>query len=253
MEHTDLDRSTIGTEIGRWVDVSAVRTDVTHAEVELLLAIVKTYHCICASPMPYMTEYVIQQLANTPDTVVTGVVGFPSGADTVSMKVHTAREMLQLGCRELDMVINVGALKSGDTQRVQQDVQAVVDAANGVPVKAILEIAYLTDDEIRKGSELVVAAGAAFVKTGTGWGPKPTTVDTIRLIRSTIGNAAQIKAAGGIRDLDTLLDMRAAGCDRFGIGVRSALTILEDAYTRAGLTVPELVTSSSNVSIHDRY
>ncbi|MFD1885346.1 deoxyribose-phosphate aldolase [Paenibacillus wenxiniae] len=249
IEHSDLNIA----EIGRWVDVSAVRTDVTHDEVDLLLAIVKAYHCICASPMPYMTEYVIRQLEHTPDTVVTGVVGFPSGADTVSMKVHTAREMLQLGCRELDMVINVGALKSGDTQRVLHDIQSVVAAAEDIPVKAILEIAYLTDDEIRQGSELVVTAGAAFVKTGTGWGPRPTTVETIQLIRSTIGNAAQIKAAGGIRDLQTLLDMRAAGCDRFGIGVRSALTILEDAYLRAGLTVPEVNTVSAQDSVHDRY
>ncbi len=249
MEHTELELA----NIGRWVDVSAVRTDVTHDEVDLLIGIVKAYHCICASPMPYMTDYVIRELKHTPDTIVTGVVGFPSGADTVSMKVHTAREMLELGCRELDMVINVGALKSGDTKRVVHDIQAVVDAAEGIPVKAILEIAYLTDDEIRRGSELVVSAGATFVKTGTGWGPKPTTVETIKLIRSTVGDAAQIKAAGGIRDLETLLDMRAAGCDRFGIGVRSALTILEDAYTRAGLTVPQVNTVNSQESVHDRY
>ncbi|MCL9660495.1 deoxyribose-phosphate aldolase [Paenibacillus hunanensis] len=249
MEHTELELA----NIGRWVDVSAVRTDVTHDEVDLLIGIVKAYHCICASPMPYMTDYVIRELKHTPDTIVTGVVGFPSGADTVSMKVHTAREMLELGCRELDMVINVGALKSGDTKRVVHDIQAVVDAAEGIPVKAILEIAYLTDDEIRRGSELVVSAGAAFVKTGTGWGPKPTTVETIKLIRSTVGDAAQIKAAGGIRDLETLLAMRSAGCDRFGIGVRSALTILEDAYTRAGLTIPEVDGVSSHGAVYDRY
>ena len=83
-------------------------------------------------------------------------------------------------------------------------------------------------------------AGATFIKTGTGWGQKPTTVDTIKLIRTTIGSAAKIKAAGGVRDLDTLLAMKAAGCDRFGIGVRSALAILKDAYTRASIPIPEL-------------
>ncbi|WP_235338343.1 deoxyribose-phosphate aldolase [Paenibacillus wulumuqiensis] len=241
--------------IGRMVDVSAVRTDVTVEEVDRLIDIVKRYHCVCASPMPYMTDYVVRQLQDVPDTVVTGVVGFPSGADTTSMKVHTAREMLALGCLELDMVINVGALKSGDYERVRQDVASVVQAAEQVPVKAILEIAYLTDDEIRRGSELVVQAGAAFVKTGTGWGPKPTTVDTIRLIKSVIGDSALIKAAGGIRDLDTLLEMAEAGCNRFGIGVRSALTILQDAYERAGLSVDPGIhaDASSGTSSTDHY
>ncbi|ANF96758.1 deoxyribose-phosphate aldolase [Paenibacillus bovis] len=241
--------------IGRMLDVSAVRTDVTVDEVDQLIDIVKQYHCICASPMPYMTEYVIKQLANVPDTVVTGVVGFPSGADTTSMKIHTAREMLDIGCKELDMVINVGALKSGNGELVIQDIAAVVEAAEQVPVKAILEIAYLTDDEIRRGSEWIVQAGAAFVKTGTGWGPRPTTVDTIRLIKSVIGDAALIKAAGGIRDLDTLLLMKEAGCDRFGIGVRSALTILQDAYDRAGITVDSAVRTglSSAANLTDTY
>ncbi|WP_017813187.1 deoxyribose-phosphate aldolase [Paenibacillus shenyangensis] len=241
--------------IGRMMDVSAVRTDVTVDEVDQMIDIVKRYHCVCASPMPYMTEYVIRQLVNVPDTVVTGVVGFPSGADTTSMKVHTAKEMLDIGCKELDMVINVGALKSGNNELVIQDIAAVVAAAEQVPVKAILEIAYLTDDEIRMGSELIVRAGAAFVKTGTGWGPRPTTVDTIRLIKSVIGDTALIKAAGGIRDLDTLLAMKEAGCDRFGIGVRSALTILQDAYHRAGIAVDPAVqtASSSAVSSDDSY
>ena len=220
-------------QIGRIMDVSAVRTDVDFHEINQMIEIVRKYHCICASPMPWATRYTVEQLSDMEDAVVTGVVGFPSGADTTFIKVATAKEMLAVGCRELDMVINVSALKSGKYQVVENDIRAVVESANDIPVKTIIEICYLSDDEIRRASELAVKAGAAFVKTGTGWGPRPTTVETIRLIRKTIGSAAQIKAAGGIRDLDTMLRMVEAGCDRFGIGVRSASAIIEEAARRA--------------------
>lgn len=220
-------------QIGRIMDVSAVRTDVDFHEINQMIEIVRKYHCICASPMPWATRYTVEQLSDMEDAVVTGVVGFPSGADTTFIKVATAKEMLAVGCRELDMVINVSALKAGKYQVVENDIRAVVESANDIPVKTIIEICYLSDDEIRRASELAVKAGAAFVKTGTGWGPRPTTIETIRLIRKTIGSAAQIKAAGGIRDLDTMLQMVEAGCDRFGIGVRSASAIIEEAARRA--------------------
>lgn len=215
--------------LGRIMDVSAVRTDVSMDEVNQMIDLVKKYHCICASPMPWATRYTIEQLANCPDTVVTGVVGFPGGAETTWIKEATAKEMLAVGCKELDMVINVSALKSGMYSYVKDDVKAVVEAAGKIPVKTILEVCYLTDDEIRRASNLCVEAGAAYIKTGTGWGPSPTTVDTIRLIRTEIGNAAKIKAAGGVKSLEILREMAEAGCDRFGVGVRSARAILEAA------------------------
>lgn len=247
MNSKNLDLS----KIGRITDISTVRTDVTMQEVEQLIDIVKGFNCICASPMPAVTKYVIDKLSDTPDTVVTGVVSFPAGADTTSMKVFTAKEMISLGCKELDMVINVGALKSQQYDVVYDDIKAVVDAADGVPVKSILEICYLTDDEIKRGSELAVNAGVTFVKTGTGWGPKPTTVDTIRIIKQTIGDSAFIKAAGGVRDLDTMLAMVDAGCDRFGIGIRSSLNIFNEAYARAGVPLPKL--NSFEGSENDNY
>lgn len=219
--------------LGRMIDVSTVQTFCGKAENDLLVDIVRKYNCVCASPMPCFTKYVIDKLKDRPDIVTTGVVAFPAGAEDTFIKVATAKDMISLGCEELDMVINVGALKCGMYQVVEDDIRAVVDAACGVPVKTILEICYLTDDEIKRGAEIGVKAGATFIKTGTGWGPTPTTVDTIRLIRSTIGDAAYIKAAGGVRTLDTLVEMFEAGCDRFGIGYRTALAILEDAMKRA--------------------
>lgn len=218
--------------IGRLIDVSTVRTDVTFDDVNKMIEMVKKYNCICASPMPCFTKYTVDQLKDYPDIVTTGVVSFPAGAETTFIKVATAKELISVGCQELDMVINVSALKSGMYQLVKDDIKAVVDAANGYPVKTILEICYLTDDEIKRASELGVEAGATYIKTGTGWGPKPTTVDTIKLIRSTIGNKAMIKAAGGIRSLQTVEEMVKAGCNRFGLGVRSAGIIFKEAAER---------------------
>lgn len=219
--------------IGRMIDISAVRTDVTMDEVNRMISLVKKYNCICASPMPWVTKYTIEQLKDYPDIVVTGVVGFPAGAETTFIKVATTKELISLGCKEIDMVTNVSAVKSGLYDVFYEDIKAVVDAAGDIPVKTILEVCYLTEDEIKRTCELALKAGATYIKTGTGWGPKPTTVETIKLIKSVIGDAGKIKAAGGIRDLDTLLEMAEAGCDRFGIGVRSAAVILEEAYKRA--------------------
>jgi deoxyribose-phosphate aldolase len=237
-------------QIGRLIDVSAVRTDVTIDEIDRVAEVAKKYNCICAFAMPCFTELLAEKLEDAPNTITGGVVGFPSGADTTSVKVITAKEMIALGCKELDMVINVGALKSGRYDIVHDDIKAVVDAAAGIPVKSIIEIAYLTDDEIARASEIAVKAGVTFVKTGTGWAPKPTTVETIKLIKSTIGNSAYIKAAGGVRDLDTLLEMVKEGCSRFGIGMRSAISILQDAYSRAGV---ETTDSTAGISKNDKY
>lgn len=232
------------------MDVSTVRTDVTFDEINQMIELVKRYNCICASPMPSFTKHTIDQLKDYPDIVTTGVVGFPSGADTTFIKVATAKEMIALGCEELDMVINVSAFKSGKYQMVEDDIKAVVEAGNGYPVKTILEICYLTDDEIKRASEIGVKAGASYIKTGTGWGPKPTTVETVKLIRQTIGDAALIKAAGGVRSLETLVEMVEAGCNRFGVGVRSASTILEEAYKVAGIEVADL---SGDFNENDQY
>ena len=215
-------------EIARMIDISAVRADSTLSEVRKVADAAKKYGFICAFALPCFTGELVQLLRDRDDIMVGGVSGFPSGADTTEIKVLTAKQMLSLGVNEVDMVINIGALKSGKYDLVRDDIKAVVDAC-GVPVKSILEIAYLTDDEIRIASRLAVEAGVAFVKTGTGWANKPTTVETIKLIKSEIGDAARIKAAGGVRELSILLEMVREGCSRFGIGLNSAVKIIEQA------------------------
>ena len=239
------------TTLPRLIDISAVRTDVTMEEIENIISIAKQFRFICVFAMPSYTPVLIEALKDDVDINVGGVVGFPSGADTTSVKVAQAKELIAMGCNELDMVINVGALKSGDYDYVKADIKAIVDIAGDIPVKSILEISYLSDDEIARGSVLAVEAGVTYVKTGTGWGTKPTTSDTIKIIKTAIGDRALIKAAGGARTLDSVLDMMEEGCTRFGIGLTSAINILGEAYEREGKQMPEQ--SFSNMSSNSKY
>ena len=147
-------------EIARMIDISAVRADSTFAEVCRVAEAAKKYSFICAFALPCFTEELVGMLRDREDIMVGGVAGFPSGADTTGIKVAAAKQMLSLGVNEIDMVINIGALKSGKYDLVRDDIRSVVECC-GVPVKSILEIAYLTDDEIRIGSRLAVEAGVA--------------------------------------------------------------------------------------------
>lgn len=224
-----MNRNHGSSDIARVIDISAVRADVTAAELEHLVQLAKKHRFICAFTMPCFTPHLARSLQNEPDIGLGGVVGFPSGAESTRTKRQIAQEMLAAGCGELDMVINVGALKSGDDALVKEDIRAVVETAGDIPVKSILEICYLTEDEIKRACHLAVEAGVAFVKTGTGWGNKPADADAIRLIRRTVGDTVKIKAAGGIRDLKSVLEMMEAGCSRFGIGAASCERIMAEA------------------------
>lgn len=232
-----MDLNPILQTINRRVDISGVRADVSMQELRQIAAAAKHYQFICAFAMPAFTPYLLQMLRDEPNINVGATVGFPSGDDTTFIKVASAKEQLAMGVDELDMVVNIGAVKSGRFDLVERDIHAVVEVADGrYPVKSILEISLLTDDEICRASEAAVRAGVTYVKTGTGWGPKPTTVETIRLIKSTIGDSAKIKAAGGVRTLDTMLAMISEGCDRFGIGLRSIMKIMKEVDQRLGRT-----------------
>lgn len=213
--------------LARMMDLSAVRTDVDEAEVRELVRAAARRHCVCVFPMPCWVPLARGLLADSPDVGVGGVVGFPSGATTSAAKVAEARELLAAGATELDMVINVGWLRSGLEAAVVDDIRGVVEAAGGVPVKVILEVHYLTDDEIRRGSEWCVRAGAAFVKTATGWTSTGATPHNVALIKATIGDAAQVKAAGGVRDLQTVVELYRCGATRFGVSHASGIKILD--------------------------
>jgi deoxyribose-phosphate aldolase len=221
-------------DLARMMDFSAVRTDVDEAEIRELVAQAKKLHCICIFPMPCYIPLCKELLAGCSDVGLGGVIGFPSGAVATSTKAGEAREQLTQGACELDMVINVGMLRSGRYDYVHDDIKAVVQAASGTPVKVILEVHYLNDEQIKKGSELCVRAGAAFVKTGTGWTETGATAHRVSLMKATIGNAAKIKAAGGVRDLKTLVELYRCGATRFGISHKSGAKILEECAALPG-------------------
>lgn len=212
----------------RLIDISCVKTDNTMEELEAMVRLAKERQFICCFSMPCFTPWLTKALRDEEKVLVGASVGFPSGAASTAGKVLDVKEQKACGCREFDMVINVGALKSGLYDTVEEDIKAVVAAADGFPVKVILEVALLSDDEIRRASEIAVRSGATFVKTGTGWAGRPTTAEHIRLIRSVVGDNAYIKAAGGVRTLNDIVELIGEGCSRFGIGLKSIMNIMEE-------------------------
>ncbi|MCR5482269.1 MAG: deoxyribose-phosphate aldolase [Clostridia bacterium] len=156
------------------------------------------------------------------------VVGFPLGATDMDTKIFETVTACENGADEIDMVINVGALKDKSYEYVEDEISAVVAAADeyNADVKVILETCLLDDEEICRACELAVSAGAEFVKTSTGFGGGGATVHDIELMRKTVGNLARVKASGGIRDLETCLKMIEAGADR--IGASASVAIMEE-------------------------
>lgn len=171
-----------------------------------------------------------RELAETSVKVVT-VVGFPHGGQTVATKVAEAREAVAHGAEEVDLVLNVGALRARDLAGVFYEVRSVVEAARGRPVKVILETAYLTDAEKRLACRLAAHAGAAYVKTSTGFGPTGATVADVALMRRVVGRRLGVKAAGGIRTYTEAVALLEAGADLLGTSHTDA--ILREAGARA--------------------
>jgi len=215
-------------EIAKMMDVSAVRADSTLDEVGQTAEMAKQYGCVAVFALPAHTPYLLDLLGDS-GVFAGGVVGFPGGAETTSTKAATAVELVRMGCRELDMVNNIAWLKAGEVRLYEQDIRAVVGAAEGRPVKVILECHWLTPDEIARACECCVSAGAAWVKTGTGWAPTGATLENVTLMKQRVGTRCGVKAAGGVRDLATLLAMYERGVRRFGIGCRTAQAILDAA------------------------
>lgn len=216
-------------ELAQMIDISCVKSDKTVKDIDKMVAAVKEYGFVCAFALPGLTPYLVKQLKRETHTMTGGTVGFPSGGDTTQSKVFQAEQLLEMGCGELDMVIQIAQLKSQNYDSVYQDIKAVTDAAGKVPVKTILEVTLLTDSEIAAACKIAEQAGTSYIKTGTGWCPEPTQLRHIEFIKSIVQPQTKIKAAGGIRNLDTLLEMKQAGCDRFGISVHAALQIMAQA------------------------
>jgi deoxyribose-phosphate aldolase len=205
------------------IDHTLLKPDATRKDIEALCREAAEYGfaSVCVNPTWVAT---CAQLLEGSSVVVCSVVGFPLGATTPDTKHYETRRAIFDGARELDMVINVGALKSGDLRLVERDIEAVTAPCHefGALSKVIIEAALLTDDEKVTACTLAKAAAADFVKTSTGFGPGGATAADVALMRRAVGDEMGVKAAGGVRDLEALKTMVAAGATRIGAsaGVR---------------------------------
>ena len=211
-------------DVAGYIDHTMLKPDATRPQVEQLCREAAEFHFASVCVNPTWVALCAAALRGTP-VAVCSVVGFPLGATTADVKQYETRRALFDGAREIDMVINIGALKSGDVRLVERDIEAVTVACRdaGALSKVIIETAYLTDDEKVTACVLAKAAGADYVKTSTGFGPGGATTEDVALMRRVVGAEMGVKAAGGVKDLPGLQAMVAAGATRIGAsaGVKS--------------------------------
>jgi deoxyribose-phosphate aldolase len=222
-------------DIAKMIDHSLLRPELDDAFIEDGCRLAAEYDVASVCCRPADIARAAALLAGT-DVAVGATIGFPHGNHTTEIKVAEARRALADGATELDMVLQIGALKSGRDADVQADIAAVVEVAHaaGAIVKVIFENAYLTNDEKVRACRLAEAAGADFVKTSTGFAPGGATHEDLALMRANVSPHIQVKAAGGVRTLDGLLAVRALGVTR--IGATQTKTIIDDFRARkAGL------------------
>jgi deoxyribose-phosphate aldolase len=227
-------------DIAKAIDHSLLKPELDDGFVEEGCRLAAEYGVasVCARPADVARARAL--LAGT-DVAVGTVVGFPHGSSTTATKVFEAERALRDGATELDMVINLGALRSGRDDDVRSEIEAVVQVAHraGAIVKVILENAYLTDEQKVRGCQLAEAAGADFVKTSTGFAPSGATHDDLRLMRRAVSDRVQVKAAHGVRTLDDLLAVLELGVTR--IGATQTRAIVEEFRARRRGTEPALV------------
>ena len=224
-------------DVAKMMDLSCVKTFSTLGDVHELLESAKKYGFGQVSVLQCYLPYCKESLAGRSDINIVGNVGFPSGSDNTECKLFQTQQMLDFECDEMDITMNVGMLLSGEYAYVQDEIAKTVQLINKkIPLKVIIEVAYLSDEMIVKASEICMNADADFVKTGTGWSAA-TTVDQVKLIKSVVGDKLRIKASGGVRTADDFAAMVKAGANRIGINLKSGISIVEEVAKRNGLEV----------------
>jgi deoxyribose-phosphate aldolase len=225
--------------IAKMIDHSLLRPELTADDVRRGCDVAGRRQVASVCVRPSDVGIAKARLSGT-GVLVGTVAGFPHGDTLTAIKAAEARALVDAGADEVDMVLHIGRLRSGDTAYVHDDIAAVVAAAQGRVVKVILENAYLTDEQKVAGCRLAERAGAHFVKTSTGFARGGATLADIRLMRATVDARVQVKAAGGVRTLDTLLALHRAGATRFGATATEG--ILDDYAAREGGERPVAVT-----------
>jgi deoxyribose-phosphate aldolase len=219
------------------IDHSILRPELIRAEVEAAIDVAIEWQTATICCRPADLEFAVKRLRGT-EVGPTTVIGFPHGAHTSQIKEREALVAVESGAVELDVVVNIGALKSGDLGYVRDELASLCYAVAPTPVKVILETAYLTPEQVEAGCRVVIEARGAFVKNGTGYSPRGAEVGEIALMRRVVGNNVGVKAAGGVRTLDAMLGMLAAGACR--VGATATVAIGEDWRARG----PEAVAAA---------
>ncbi|KYG58014.1 deoxyribose-phosphate aldolase [Planococcus maritimus] len=213
------------TNIASLIDHTLLKAEATAPQIEQLCKEAAEHHFASVCVNPAWVALAAKHLEESEVKVCT-VIGFPLGASTSETKAFETKDAIEKGAGEIDMVLNIGALKSGQEDVVKADVEAVVNAAKGKAiVKVILEICLLTDEEIKVASRLSKEAGADFVKTSTGFSTGGATIEAVRLMRETVGPDLGVKASGGVRSLEDVEKMVEAGATR--IGASSGVQIMQ--------------------------
>lgn len=211
-------------KLNKYIDHTLLKPDASQEQIETLIEEAKKYDFASICVNPTWVNFAAQALKAT-DVKVCTVIGFPLGANTPELKAFETSDAIQNGANEIDMVINIGALKSRNFDLVERDIRAVVEAAKGTLVKVIIETCLLTDDEKVKACQLAQKAGADFVKTSTGFSTGGATVEDVALMRKTVGPDMGVKASGGARSYEDALAFIKAGATR--IGASSGVAIME--------------------------
>jgi deoxyribose-phosphate aldolase len=216
-------------QVAQLIDHAILKPEFTRSEVDAQLDQAARYRVFSVCVRPSDIGHAVEQLAGT-GVLVGTVIGFPHGTTSTGAKVAESKQAIADGAAELDMVVNIGWLRSGMLDEVEADIRGVVDAADGRIVKVILETVFLTDEQIAAGSAAAARAGASFVKTSTGFNGGGANVHDLVIMRDSVPPTVKVKASGGVRGLDTLLEMLALGVSRFGTSASS--TILDDLEAR---------------------
>ena len=218
-------------DIAGMLDHSTLQPWLTEAEIRRGCEVALKYGTASVCARPCDVPILAEMLKGSPVKVCT-VIGFPHGAHETAVKLTEAALALKEGCQELDMVINIGKLKSGRTDYVESEIRQIAELAHreGALLKVILETCYLTEEEKELACRLSERAGADFVKTSTGYGSAGCTLEDLRLMRRCVSERVRVKGSGGIRDLDTVLAAREAGASRCGVSATEK--IMEEAEKR---------------------
>jgi deoxyribose-phosphate aldolase len=211
--------------LAKYIDHTILKPDTTKAQVKVICDEAKKYQFASVCVNQYNTAFVKNELKDS-DVKVCTVVGFPLGATTKDVKAFETKQAIADGADEIDMVINIGALKDGLEEEVYEDIKAVVEAAAGATVKVIIETCLLTDEQKEIACKLAVKAKADFVKTSTGFSSGGATVEDVRLMKEAVAGQAKVKASGGVRDYEDAMAVIEAGADR--IGASSGVAIMNN-------------------------